>query len=133
MCGLRFDILRKAWNQSIEAESGDQPLVLGPDLEDLYGSLLPGVQPFGSLAGPLGLVLLGPGVSQDHGLVTQHGLQVVSRVLLDAVLQEGAGEGLRFRLDLRLEEGELTLRTFTQVMFVNWTQQVQTVLFGPML
>lgn len=82
----------------------DQPLVLRLDLEDLHCPLLPSVQSFGFLAAPLRLVLLGPSVSQYHSLVTQHVLQIMSRVLLDAVSQECLGEHLRFRVGLRLEK-----------------------------
>lgn len=82
-----------------------QPLVLRLDLEDLHRPLLPSVQSFGFLAGPLGLVLLGPGVAQNQSLVTQYVLQTffVTRLLLNAVLQERLGEGLCFTLGLRLE------------------------------
>ncbi|KAA8585696.1 hypothetical protein FQN60_004390 [Etheostoma spectabile] len=78
------------------------PLVLGLDLEDLHFPLLPSVQPLGFLAAPL--VLLGPGVAQDHRLVLQHVLYLTVRVLPNAVLQEGLGEGLGFSPIQRLEK-----------------------------
>lgn len=73
------------------------------DLEDLHGPLLAGVQTFGLLAAPLGLVPLGSGVLQDHCLVAQHALQIVLRFLLHAAPQESLGEGLGSGAGLGLE------------------------------
>lgn len=70
------------------------------DLEDLQLPLLPCVQPSG--LGALPPLLLGPAVAEDHGFMAQHVLQVVASGLLNAVLQERLGEGLRFEAALRL-------------------------------
>lgn len=71
------------------------------DLEDLQLPLLPRVQPSG--LGALPPLLLGPAVAEDHGFVAQHVLQVMASGLLNAVLQERLGEGLRFEAALRLK------------------------------
>lgn len=70
------------------------------DLEDLQLPLLLRVQPSG--LGALPPLLLGPAVAEDHGFMAQHALQVMASGLLNAVLQERLGEGLRFEAALRL-------------------------------
>lgn len=97
-CSHVHDIIFSLWGFS-----ADQPLVLRFDLKDLQCPLLPSVQSFGFLAFPLQLVRLGPGVAKNHSLVTEHALQVMLSVLLNAVLQECLGESFCFRGGPRLK------------------------------
>lgn len=107
-----------------------QPLVLRLDLEDLHRSLLTSIQTFGFLAVPLGLVLPGPGVVQDHSLMTQDALQIPLFVLPNAVLQERLCEGLSLRTGLRLEMKKIHIRSSvcriwsnTELLTENWVRK----------
>lgn len=80
----------------------DQPLLLCFDLKDALLPPLHSVQAFGPPLAPLWLLLLGAGVSEQHGLVPQHAAHVLLPVRLEAVAQEGLGEGLCPGAGLRL-------------------------------